>query len=84
MHLMCVSAFTCLNHLIAFLYILFSVMWQITYEVAVVASAYDCSAGWCVVILVILLSLLNIVILFSLLCHMNKLYCLFINVHKAH
>jgi hypothetical protein len=49
-----------------------------------VACADGCSAGWCVVILVILLLLLNIVILFSLLCHTNKLYCLFINDHKAH
>ena len=43
------------------------------------ACADGCSAGWCIVILVILVSLLNIVVLFSLLCHTNKLYCLFIN-----
>lgn len=55
-----------------------------TYEVAVVACADGCSAGWCIVILVIFVSLLIIVILFSLLCHTNKLYCLFINGHKAH
>jgi hypothetical protein len=49
-----------------------------------VACADGCSAGWCIVILVILVSLLHIVVLFSLLCHTNKLYCLFINGHKAY
>lgn len=48
------------------------------------AYADGCSAGWCIVILVFHVLLLNTVILFSLLCHTNKLYCLFINGHKAH
>jgi hypothetical protein len=59
-------------------------MWQIAYEVPVVACADGCIAGWWVVILVILVLLLDIIILLSLLCYTNKLYRLFINCQKAH
>jgi hypothetical protein len=59
-------------------------MWQMAYEVSIVDCADGCIAGWWVVILVILVSLLNIIILLSLTCYTNKFCCLFINCHKAH
>lgn len=48
------------------------------------ASADGYRAGWYTMVLVIFLSLLYQYTLLSILCHINKLYCLFINYHKAH